>query len=107
MPESEDHRLGEVHSVGSSVHRGRDDMGVDHQAPTPGLGPLAQTQPEPQSRVLGGQEGAQVLVESEDQLHLACRGNHREEGDVVKREILFRTLIYHIQDSQTVILHFM
>lgn len=61
-------------------------MGVDHQAPTPGLGPLAQPQPEPQSRVLGGQEGAQVLVESEDQLYLACRGNHREEGDVVKRQ---------------------
>lgn len=32
MSESEDHRLGEVHSVGSSVHRSRDDVGVDYQA---------------------------------------------------------------------------
>lgn len=37
VPESEDDRLGEVHSVGSSVYRGGDDMRVDHQAPTPGL----------------------------------------------------------------------
>ena len=37
MPESEDDRLGEVNSVGASVHRSGDDMGVDHQAPTPNL----------------------------------------------------------------------
>lgn len=82
VPESEDHRLGEIHSVGSSVHGGGDDMGVDHQAPAPGLRSLAQTQAESQRGVLGSQEGAQVLIEREDQLHLACRGKrgHSEEN---------------------------
>lgn len=47
MSESEDHRFGEVHSAGSSVHRGGDDVGVDHQAPAPGVGPLAQPQTQP------------------------------------------------------------
>lgn len=73
VPESKDHGFGEVHSVGSSVHRGRDDVGVDDQALAPGVSALSQTQAESQRRVLCGEEGAQVLVESEDQLHLACR----------------------------------
>lgn len=72
VSESEDHRLGQVHSVGSSVHRGRDDVRVNHQAPTPGVRPLPQPQTEPQSGVLGSQEGAQVLIERKDQLHLTC-----------------------------------
>lgn len=55
-------------------------MGVDHQAPAHGVRPLTQPQPQPQSGILGGEEGAQVLIEREDQLHLACRG----EGDKVK-----------------------
>lgn len=61
------------------MHRRRDDMGVHHQAPTPGIGPLAQPQTEPQSGVLGGEEGAQVLIESEDQLYLACRGKRERQ----------------------------
>lgn len=48
-------------------------MGVDHQALTSAVGPLAQPQAEPQRGILGGQEGAQVLIEGEDQLHLTCR----------------------------------
>lgn len=47
VSESEDHRFGEVHSAGSSVHGGGDNVGVDHQAPTPGVGPLAQPQTQP------------------------------------------------------------
>lgn len=65
------------------MHRRRDDMGVHHQAPTPGIGPLAQPQTEPQSGVLGGEEGAQVLIESEDQLYLACRGNRERQHSFI------------------------
>lgn len=74
MSEGEDHRLGQVDPAGAAVHRGRDDVGVDHQALPPGVRALGQTQAEPQRGILGGQEGAQVLVEGEDQLHLTCRG---------------------------------
>lgn len=78
VPEGEDDRLGEVDSAGSSVHGGRDDVGVDNQAPAPGVRALAEPQTQPQGGVLSGQEGAQVLVEREDQLHLTCRP--REES---------------------------
>lgn len=65
------------------MHRRRDDMGVHHQAPTPGIGSLAQPQTEPQSGVLGGEEGAQVLIESEDQLYLACRGKRERQHSFI------------------------
>lgn len=74
MSQGEDHRLGQVDPAGAAVHGGRDDVRVDHQALPPGVRALDQTQTEPEGGVLGGQEGAQVLVEGEDQLHLACRG---------------------------------
>lgn len=74
MPEVEDDRLGEVHSARSSVHRGRDDVGVNNEGPASCFRALPQTQTESQGRVLSGQEGAEVLVEREDQLHLTCKG---------------------------------
>lgn len=80
MSEGEDHRLRQVDPAGAAVHRGRDDVGVDHQALPPGVRALGQTQAEPQRGILGGQEGAQVLVEGEDQLHLTCRGKERVTG---------------------------
>lgn len=83
VSEGEDHRLGQVDPAGAAVHRGRNDVGVDHQARPPGVRALGQTQAESQRGVLGGQEGAQVLVESEDQLHLTCRGRERVAGDTV------------------------
>lgn len=73
MSEGEDHRLGEVDSTGSPVHRSGDHVRVDHQALASAVGPLAQPQAEAQRGILGGQEGAQVLIEGEDQLHLTCR----------------------------------
>lgn len=53
-------------------------MGVHHQAPASRLRALPEPQAESQSGVLSGQEGAQVLVEREDQLHLTCGA--RKEG---------------------------
>lgn len=80
VSESEDHRLGEVDSAGSPVHRGGDHMGVDHQALASAVGPLAQPQAEPQRGILGGQEGAQVLIEGEDQLHLTCTDRAKKKN---------------------------
>lgn len=66
VSEGEDHRFGQVDPAGAAVHGGRDDVRVDHQALSPGVRTLGETQAEPQRGVLGGQEGAQVLVEGED-----------------------------------------
>lgn len=78
MPEGEDDRLREVHSARSSVHGGRDHMGVDNEGPASCVRALPQPQTESQGGVLSGQEGAEVLVEREDQLHLTCAA--REES---------------------------
>lgn len=83
MSEGEDHRLGEVDPAGATVHGGRDDVRVDHQALPPGVRALGQAQAEPQRGVLGSQEGAQVLAEGEDELHLTCRWRERVTGDTV------------------------
>lgn len=56
-------------------------MGVNNEAPASGVRALPQPQTESQGGVLSGQEGAQVLVEREDQLHLTCAA--REESVIL------------------------
>lgn len=61
-------------------------MRVDHQALASAVGPLAQPQAEAQRGILGGQEGAQVLIEGEDQLHLTCRDRAKKNP---KKQVFF------------------
>lgn len=53
-------------------------MGVDNEGPASCVRALPKPQTESQGGVLSGQEGAEVLVEREDQLHLTCAA--REES---------------------------
>lgn len=77
VSESEDHRLCEVYSVGSFVHRSWDDVRVYHEVLSPGVLDLAlaltQSHSQPERWVLRSQEEPQVLIEGKDQVHLTWK----------------------------------